>query len=923
MRLHCPHCDCTLAFTGAPPAFCAYCGKALKQEPQATTDEFKIEQTEAFQDSEKRIRAAPPAQVGNYRILRLLGSGGMGAVYEAEETSSGQHVAVKVIAPEFANSEIGVERFRQEGRLASLISHPRCVFVLAADEQDGLPYIVMELISGRTLQQTVAERGPLPVEEAVAKILDVIEGLEEAHRLGVIHRDVKPSNCFLLEDGRVKIGDFGISKSLISGVDLTKTGTFLGTLLYASPEQIKGDRVDHRSDLYSVAATLYFLLVGRAPFQGKDAAATLARTVSEAPTPLRKLRPEVPHALDKIIRRGLDRSPERRWRNLDDLHSALRRFVPGRLSMGAMGLRAGAIVIDFLLFPTVSWLLLRLFGDALLADESLWTNLVGDAVLIAYFALFEGCFAATPGKWLLHLRVAKAHGSEPPGPLRAFVRTLLFYAFTNLILDVTALFHGPNPDFTTLLGVLSIPAGVLLMISSMRARNGFRGLHELWSGTRVIRLPWSQKPQRFLSRRPDRWTALVSEAAVSGRPDSCPQMMVGPFHICAALEKSEDEQLLLAEDPILGRKVLLQYRPATAPALEPARRILNRPTRLRWLSTGRQDDRSWDAFLAPAGCPLIDLCQTDQPLSWRACRSILEQLTAELVAACADGTLPAELSVEQIWIQPNGRVQLLDTVLAPAPSPEAPSPLTLFDERALRLVREATGLALEGRPGTESRLIHAPVPEHAARILGRLAGGADGYTRLADLQADLAATHDSLPEVNRRLRAVHLVVLAVAVNLPILLMFGLTLVVVSEERLEQLPVFARMQLPPSPDEISVAVLVFGFVFLMAAPVLWVIWAFLWRGGITLRMMGLTLVRRDGRRAGRWRCAYRALLVWLPPAILLFLAVLLKVSDNAATPRALVLWALALGYLLACIGLALWVPTRSWHDRLAGTYLVPK
>src|SRR5262245_39324418 len=191
MRLRCPHCDCWLQFTGAPPVFCAYCGKALKQEPQAGTREFKSEHTEAFQDDENRNRAEPPTQIGNYRILRLLGSGGMGAVYEAEETSSGQHVAVKVIASEFATSETGVERFRQEGRLASLISHPRCVFVLAADEQDGLPYIVMELMPGRTLQDVADRRGPLPVEEAVAMTLDVIEGLQEAHRLGVIHRDVK------------------------------------------------------------------------------------------------------------------------------------------------------------------------------------------------------------------------------------------------------------------------------------------------------------------------------------------------------------------------------------------------------------------------------------------------------------------------------------------------------------------------------------------------------------------------------------------------------------------------------------------------------------------------------------------------------------------------------------------------------------
>jgi len=136
-------------------------------------------------------------------------------------------------------------------------------------------------------------------------------------------------------------------------------------------------------------------------------------------------------------------------------------------------------------------------------------------------------------------------------------------------------------------------------------------------------------------------------------------------------------------------------------------------------------------------------------------------------------------------------------------------------------------------------------------------------------------------------------------------------------------VFARIEPPLSLDHIAAVVLMFGFILLFLGPILWIVWAFLLRGGITLRMMGLTLVRHDGFRAGRWRCAWRAVLLWAPLAILLYLALLLKVSDAEATTRAQACWVLALIYLLACIGLALWSPTRSWHDRLAGTYLVPK
>jgi serine/threonine protein kinase len=145
-----------------------------------------------------------PLVIGGYRLIRPIGGGGMGKVYEAEEPDGGRRVALKLIAREYRSSRETVERFRREGRLASQITHPRCVFVLAADEEAGQPYIVMELMSGATLKDLVDQRGPLPVPEAVVKILDVIDGLREAHRLGVIHRDVKPSNCFLEPNGRVK-----------------------------------------------------------------------------------------------------------------------------------------------------------------------------------------------------------------------------------------------------------------------------------------------------------------------------------------------------------------------------------------------------------------------------------------------------------------------------------------------------------------------------------------------------------------------------------------------------------------------------------------------------------------------------------------------------------------------------------------------
>src|SRR5262249_47802583 len=153
--------------------------------------------------------------------------------------------------------------------------------IVAADEIAGRPYIVMELLPGTTLQALVDRDGPLPVEQAIARILDVIEGLRQLHHLGIVHRDVKPSNCLLDAEGRTKLGDFGLSRSLVNSDVVTRTGTFIGTPLFASPEQIKGETVGPHSDVYSVSATLYYVLTGRAPFQGGDAAATLARIASE------------------------------------------------------------------------------------------------------------------------------------------------------------------------------------------------------------------------------------------------------------------------------------------------------------------------------------------------------------------------------------------------------------------------------------------------------------------------------------------------------------------------------------------------------------------------------------------------------------------------------------------------------------------
>ena len=365
MTVACPHCREVIEFGATRPKFCAFCGKGLEDSaPPMTTvlnagpprgpdsgsrDAPTIAHTPASRPGPAiSLVERPPERVGGYRLIRPLGKGGMGTVYEAEDSNgTASKVALKLLAPDITASPEAIDRFRQEGRLASTISHPRCVFVLNADEEEGRPFIVMELMPGSNLYDLVQEKGPLPIDEAVTKILDVIEGLREAHRLGVIHRDVKPSNCFLAADGRVKVGDFGLSKSLITDSHITRTGAFLGTPFYASPEQIKGEALDARTDVYSVAATLYYLLAGRAPFQGSDAAATLAKIVSDPPPPIRTIRPEVaPPSSNASSLEGWRRNRDRRYRDLGELASALLPFAPGRLQIGGLGLRLAAYLLD-------------------------------------------------------------------------------------------------------------------------------------------------------------------------------------------------------------------------------------------------------------------------------------------------------------------------------------------------------------------------------------------------------------------------------------------------------------------------------------------------------------------------------------------------------------------------------------------------
>lgn len=699
---------------------------------------------------------ALPGSIGGYQPVRLLGAGGMGRVYEARD-SFGRHVALKLIAPRFAGSPSALQRFRQEGRLAGQISHPRSVFVFEADEEAGQPYIAMELMSGETLKDLVELWGPLDPVDAIHRIFDVIEGLEQAHELGVIHRDVKPANCYLDGEGRVKIGDFGLARSLGAGPALTQVGGFIGTPLFASPEQIKGDRLDARADVYSVAATLYYLLTGRAPFGDSDGAAAVARIASEDPPPPRRLRPEIPLALEKVLLKGLERSAPRRYATLGDFREALQPFLPREMTIAGLGLRLGALCLDVLPF----WLaaaVAEIEAQRSGAHVSAMFVFALQMPLFFFFWLFDGFLGATPGKWLVGLRVTRAAGgTEPAGPWLALHRTIVFLATGGVVSDlVLATIMDPSDrERWILYSAVAYLVSLALRFSTMRASNGYRGIHEFASGTRVVQRPAVRVQSRFVplsAEGPPRRTI---------RSENLP-VRLGGFLIRGAMRWDDDERILAGEDPSLGRRAWIQLRSERDAPILDVRRKLSRPTRLRWLGASGHGPWSWEAFVAPSGRPLSEWVAS-VPLGWGATRHILEQLTEELAASLEEGNLPESLALDQVWIRGNGAVELLDISLGKTGDRDGRS-AAMSEVRALDLLRGVANVALSGRAESfdvPHGPIRAIVPLHARRILDRLSGVVPGYGLFSEWQADLLAIHDRPTESSTFQRAIQVGLLSV------------------------------------------------------------------------------------------------------------------------------------------------------------------
>ncbi|MEC7564502.1 MAG: protein kinase [Planctomycetota bacterium] len=878
-----------------------------------------------------------PEQIGNYRLIRQLGAGGMGCVYEAEEIGTGQRVAVKIILPELVTSQEAMDRFRQEGQLASTIAHPNCVFVLEADQDGKYPYIVMELVKGTDLDDFVRNHGKLGIQDAVRKILDIIEGLEEAHRLGVIHRDVKPSNCFLTADGKVKIGDFGLSRTLAEDIQLTQAGSFIGTPLYASPEQIRNDKLDGRTDVYSVASTLYFLLTGQAPFHGENAVSAMARIVADPAPPIRELRPEVHKSIADVIHRGLATDRDKRYKSMTDFRNALTQFLPVERSPASELLRLGAWWIDTFPITTCTGLLYS-FVVALSSPDANTLYISGAltpdfhanisfflqvTILFAYFVYFESRFGCTLGKKLLRFRVRAVDGGAlqiKTVTLRTCILFLFFYGPSILIILTTAFFRpAVTVILTMFVGWIS-----LIPLLTMRQKNGYRCLHDIWSGAVVVKLPSAKARRKRVVATVDIATALPTMPAA--RNVAMPTQL-GPYRIQKPLRWTDGESVLDAHDDRLNRNVWVHLRHPGAPVTTPARHDIDRQARLRWLGSAEQEEGIWDAYLAPEGMPLAQYIANKGTIDWLTTRELVESLANELIQSDSEGHSHAHLSPHHLWVRADGGITLMDFALGQDET-IVTEPSKTNEQNGLALLLATAIYCIEGVCPTSDEI--ARRDSVAAVVTGHVSGrfrkvlancllihekkrNVDGpravTTSIVQFQQDLQASKNDRfdkPKVGVSKRFATTLFQAIFVFWP----FALGMLRIFEDQSAPFGKGLHWNL------------IQDFGVFMLFPVLLTVYTYSVRGGYSFAGNGIEIAKKDGGRASRLRIAWRGFLIWVPVIVVLTIGVRLEdgpVFYFLRNNMTLVLVAIGAVYFIQ----TLISPRRGLHDVIAGTTLIPR
>jgi uncharacterized RDD family membrane protein YckC len=826
-----------------------------------------------------------PCEFGGYRLLGLLGRGGMGTVYEAEQLITGRRVALKMLARQLDSPDMR-QRFLREGRLAAGINHPNSLYIFGSEEIEGLPVITMEIAGAGTLKDKLKKCGPLTVTEAVDAVLDVISGLEAAFASGVLHRDIKPSNCFVSPDGSVKVGDFGLSVSTLARNDtfVTAHGKIMGTPAYASPEQLRGDALDVRADIYSVGATLFTLLTDRAPFEGDNAVQVVANAVNQKPKPLTEFRQDVPPGLERAVARCLAKEPEGRYADYTALRNALLPFSSREPEPASIKVRASAGWIDYLIafLPPYVALMLLVGAEQLLIRPLVERTLYSARYYIAlfsfgflYFIIFEGIWGAGLGKRLKGLSVVRTNG-RPPGIGRALIRILIPVGCVEGIRMPLMMASIHNADWTGLQIVWFVVAAIIcgwipvLLTLKARRENGFATVWDIVSGTRVVVKP------KGAAREPIK-LEFEPEVPVESA-DS-----LGPYKI---IKEMVPGKWIVAVDPVLRRRVWLLRRNSSE--LSSARRNLARPGRLRWLQKVETAEAAWDAFEAVEGIPFSNIIAGGKRVPWSTLRHWLHDLSLEIYDATKDQTLPAELGLDHVWVSRQGHAVLLDE----------PWP----DDKISAESIEVGDLAGQQRflNSIAAYAESTSLPLHARAVLQNLANGK--FEKLSFLTGNLRGLLDKPAEVGRGIRAGSIFILPAYVWIAVFIGYY------QAERIQQWS-----------EYLGGLIVISAMIVLGAIALAQLLELPLFRTTAGHAIFRLAVINADGQRAGRVTLLRRWAIIWLPLFLPMLLVALLikKAEPTAAFISALVLLALWVGAAIY----AVIVPNRGLHDRLAGTWVV--
>jgi serine/threonine protein kinase len=379
VAIQCPKCQ----FENTTDSkFCKECGTQL-----LNAGDFQPSVTKTLETPPKGL-VLGSTFAGRYQIIEELGKGGMGSVYKALDTQINEEVAIKLIRPEIASDEQTLERFSNELKLARKISHKNVCRMYHLEKGEETPYISMEYLEGQDLKKLIWEKEKLSAEEAIGIAQQVCEGLIEAHRLGVVHRDLKPQNIMIDKDSQAKIMDFGIARSL-EAPGVTQTGVIIGTPDYISPEQAEGQEADHRSDIYSLGVIMYEMVTGSVPFKGDTALSVALKHKAQLPLDPKKRNPQISDDLSRLILICMEKDRARRYQSAKDLFEDLKNIEHG-LPLGAKikPRRTSYVQTLFqkkLLVPSLVIALAIVTTIAILTFRKPEQNLVPNRIVIAGF----------------------------------------------------------------------------------------------------------------------------------------------------------------------------------------------------------------------------------------------------------------------------------------------------------------------------------------------------------------------------------------------------------------------------------------------------------------------------------------------------------------------------------------------------------